>query len=247
MFIEDDMIFDFDYIDPGVQSEVLKCFVEDNDVLLFQYMECNVEAYPDGEWTKFVTARTVHVGDGPEIPMKSAKSPAYWYRAMNDEELKQILEHEGITYWCCIAPKGTDIDHDYKFVLFAYEHTEYDGEETRALWVFENKEGLFETQVVPKLMQLKWFTEKRQRFTCPCCGYKTLKDEREGDICGICAWEDDPYQFGDPDLEGGENSLSLRRAQKNFEEIGASDPEFLPSVRKPNERDERDENWRPLT
>ncbi|MDQ0194587.1 rubrerythrin [Paenibacillus wynnii] len=43
------------------------------------------------------------------------------------------------------------------------------------------------------------------KFTCPCCGYKTLDEEPPGtyDICKICFWEDDGVQFDDPDMQAG--------------------------------------------
>ncbi|WP_409271571.1 CPCC family cysteine-rich protein [Neobacillus sp. SCS-31] len=86
------------------------------------------------------------------------------------------------------------------------------------------------------------------KYTCPCCGYKTLDEEPPGtyDICGICFWEDDGVQFSDPDYEGGTNFPSLRQAQKNFLLFGACDESSIESVRKPNANDERDPNWRPF-
>lgn len=32
-----------------------------------------------------------------------------------------------------------------------------------------------------------------KKYTCPCCGYKTLEEEVRGsyEICPICFWEDD--------------------------------------------------------
>lgn len=44
------------------------------------------------------------------------------------------------------------------------------------------------------------------KYTCPCCGYKTL-DEEPSDtyyICKICAWEDDGFQVYNQDLEVGQ-------------------------------------------
>ncbi len=52
------------------------------------------------------------------------------------------------------------------------------------------------------------------RFTCPCCGYKTLTDNHLA--CQVCQWKDDPYQFMDPDFADGMNVMSLREAQHNF-------------------------------
>lgn len=64
-----------------------------------------------------------------------------------------------------------------------------------------------------------------RKYTCPCCGYKTLDEEPPGtyDICAICFWEDDPIQFEDPDYEGGANRPSLKTAQKNVQLFGACD------------------------
>jgi hypothetical protein len=86
------------------------------------------------------------------------------------------------------------------------------------------------------------------KYTCPCCGYKTLEREPLGtyDLCPICFWEDDAVQFDDPDYEGGANEVSLRQAQKNFAEFGACERGALSQVRNPNEKDERDDQWKPL-
>ncbi|MEH7454508.1 CPCC family cysteine-rich protein [Gottfriedia acidiceleris] len=83
------------------------------------------------------------------------------------------------------------------------------------------------------------------KYTCPCCGYKTLDEEPPGtyDICSICFWEDDPVQFKDPEFEGGANIPSLRQAQINFIEYGACEERCIKFVRNPNERDKKDPNW----
>ena len=86
------------------------------------------------------------------------------------------------------------------------------------------------------------------KFTCPCCGYKTLDEKPPGTfyICEICDWEDDNIQFDDPDYSGGANEVSLRQAQKNFIEFGAKDKKHLKHVRKPDKNDERDPEWKQL-
>lgn len=42
------------------------------------------------------------------------------------------------------------------------------------------------------------------KYTCPCCGYKTLDEEppEKHNICKICFWEDDNYQYIYPDEDG---------------------------------------------
>ncbi|MCU5433057.1 CPCC family cysteine-rich protein [Bacillus mobilis] len=84
------------------------------------------------------------------------------------------------------------------------------------------------------------------KYTCPCCGYKTLEEESTGtyEICNICYWEDDEVQFNDLDFEGGANEVSLRQAQKNFITFGACEEAFVKSVRKPTSEDVKDASWK---
>lgn len=86
------------------------------------------------------------------------------------------------------------------------------------------------------------------KYTCPCCGYKTLDEEPPGtyDICSICFWEDDGVQQSDPDYDGGANNPSLRQAQKNYLVFGACEDGCIEFVRKPNEKDVKDPVWKPL-
>jgi len=88
----------------------------------------------------------------------------------------------------------------------------------------------------------------RQQYACPCCGYITLSEKPPGtyEICSICFWEDDAVQFNSPDNEGGANKVSLRQAQRNYVDFGASERRVLPYVRKPSEMDRRNSNWKPL-
>ncbi len=88
-----------------------------------------------------------------------------------------------------------------------------------------------------------WSVDKH---ACPCCGYKTLSATRAYDLCYVCFWEDDPVQYADPDYEGGVNDVSLRLAQRNFREFGASEVRAKESVRAPRGDEERDPGWQPL-
>ncbi len=88
-------------------------------------------------------------------------------------------------------------------------------------------------------------------FTCPCCGYKTLKEEPPGtfEICRICNWEDDDLQFDDPDsTEGANNGLSLRDWQKDFYEVGENEKLIFKNlVKKPDTKwYDFDDSWKPL-
>ena len=52
-------------------------------------------------------------------------------------------------------------------------------------------------------------------FTCPSCGYPTLNERGEYEICSICDWEDDNQDDSDADeISGGPNStLSLTKSR----------------------------------
>ncbi len=53
--------------------------------------------------------------------------------------------------------------------------------------------------------------------TCPCCGYPTLDELGENEICELCGWEDDG-QADDTatELWGTNSDYSLREARENF-------------------------------
>lgn len=87
-----------------------------------------------------------------------------------------------------------------------------------------------------------------EKFTCPCCGYKTF-EEKPGnyEICPICYWEDDYVQLADPQFSGGANKVSLIEAQKNYIEIQVSEKRFLSKIRMPSKSDRKDEKWFPIS
>ncbi|WP_041018825.1 CPCC family cysteine-rich protein [Criblamydia sequanensis] len=74
-----------------------------------------------------------------------------------------------------------------------------------------------------------------QLFACPCCGYLTLSDPPPGtfEICDVCRWEDDDFQFNHPNYEGGANEESLNKAKINFLKFGASSESKIKNAREP--------------
>lgn len=75
----------------------------------------------------------------------------------------------------------------------------------------------------------------KNKYACPCCGYFTLDEKPIGTfaICPVCFWEDDNYQYDNPDYTGGANHISLNQEKINFKSYGAIDGQFLKYVRKP--------------
>jgi len=76
------------------------------------------------------------------------------------------------------------------------------------------------------------------KVACPCCGYLVFDSRGDYEICPICSWEDDLVQIADPWFEGGANTPSLERSQRNFRTFGAKEERFAACVRDPG--------WRPV-
>ncbi len=91
-----------------------------------------------------------------------------------------------------------------------------------------------------------------QKYTCPCCGYKSLAEKTEFptyEICEICFWEFDGYPDKFPqmiDKPWGPNHVSLKEGQQNFLKFGANEQKALSHVRKPTKADVKDPKWKPL-
>ena len=83
------------------------------------------------------------------------------------------------------------------------------------------------------------------RQTCFICGYRTLENRCDWDICPICFWEDDVF-VSQHDESSPANKMSVSVAQANFIRLGAISQEVLPHVRKPCLEDQRDLAWKPL-
>jgi hypothetical protein len=76
-------------------------------------------------------------------------------------------------------------------------------------------------------------------YRCPCCGYQTLPERGEYDICPVCFWEDDGQDDADADtVRGGPNGrLSLTQARANFGKFGACEQRFVGNVRLPHDEE----------
>ena len=86
---------------------------------------------------------------------------------------------------------------------------------------------------------------KNGSYVCPCCGYATLDEVANYEICELCFWEDD----GQDDIDaheclGGPNHVSLTEARKNFLEFGAAEKKDLSCVRSVRPTDENVRNYK---
>lgn len=91
----------------------------------------------------------------------------------------------------------------------------------------------------------KQVTNMSEKYTCHCCGYKSL-DEDGGsyEICDVCFWEDDFVMNEEPDYWGGANGVCLRLAQRNFYKFGVSEEKYRDRI--VNVRYEKDTLWKPI-
>lgn len=74
-----------------------------------------------------------------------------------------------------------------------------------------------------------------KREKCPICGYYTFEDGLglTFDICPVCFWEDDIFDYDEPDADTGANCVSLQEARENYLKIGAIHPSLKKYVRPP--------------
>lgn len=81
----------------------------------------------------------------------------------------------------------------------------------------------------------EFLKKKKMKYKCPCCGYYTFSSKPNGDysICPVCFWEDDPFQFDNPNLEGMANTVSLNQARENYKKFGACQEDNVQYVRTP--------------
>ena len=54
------------------------------------------------------------------------------------------------------------------------------------------------------------------KIKCPVCGKGIILDAWEE--CPVCGWLDDPFQEEQPDMDGGNNKMSLNQARKAWKE-----------------------------
>ncbi|MCX5316995.1 CPCC family cysteine-rich protein [Streptomyces sp. NBC_00154] len=69
-------------------------------------------------------------------------------------------------------------------------------------------------------------------YRCPCCGFITLGERRNYEVCSACFWEDDGQDDHDAD-RGPNGRLSLTEARRNFHAMGACDERCTQFVRAP--------------
>ncbi len=79
---------------------------------------------------------------------------------------------------------------------------------------------------------------------CPICGYHTLEERFNYEICTICFWEDDTQVKLTEDLFSEANKLKVSEAQVNYMLHGVVDGNYKDNARKPITTDIRAKDWK---
>ncbi|RJG20782.1 hypothetical protein [Paenibacillus thiaminolyticus] len=131
-------------------AEILFCFLERNDMLLFSYLE-SILRHVEPETKQFLEERTVFINSEWVLshpPLNKIK-PTLWVQPQNVAESVQLLKMNSL-FTCIVLPKGAKF-HDMSYVLDLFEGTEH---EVLAIEQRTASNSDFETHVLPKLQNL---------------------------------------------------------------------------------------------
>lgn len=85
-----------------------------------------------------------------------------------------------------------------------------------------------------------------KKYTCSCCGYKSLSTNDMGEICPICFWEEDYYVQDNLFEVSSANHIALYQAQENFKTFGCCKKEMMKHCRIPKANEKHDPEWRSI-
>ena len=54
------------------------------------------------------------------------------------------------------------------------------------------------------------------KVKCPMCGKYTFEEVDDYDVCQVCGWENEDFQYRTPDFAGGANDMSLNQAREAY-------------------------------
>lgn len=158
MRIIDNVVLNF-YLNSKEQAKLLKCFLSDNQQILFPFKESWLISEEDDqcisdEEKEFILNRTVVISkehifywtqeDGENI---------YWYSPQDTNELVNLIEKNSYDYICIILEKGKNIK-EYTYLISTEENYSISEDDTcSALLVNEKIRNSFQDKVVPKIKE----------------------------------------------------------------------------------------------
>jgi hypothetical protein len=85
-----------------------------------------------------------------------------------------------------------------------------------------------------------------KKYTCFICGFRTLDERCDWEICPVCFWEDDVLATTEDRASSANRGMMVSTAQANFIRYGAVLPELVSKVRPPSSGEEKDPGWKPF-
>lgn len=149
------------------------------------------------------------------------------WSATEQESFPEELRNEIAS---CSEPRGAVLDDRYvPLLVLAFVHGLYG---VKNSWleqeIGQTRDGAVKVVGSPELAE-----------PCRCCGYRTIRERGNYEICPVCFWEDDGAEVAD--RVSGVNRMTLEEGRHNFATFGACAPEMLPHVLSDGpERYERD-------
>lgn len=143
-----------------------------------------------------------------------------------EEELYEVwsCDWSRVEGWMFLTDEIRESIHKGKFPK-NYEDKNYD---SVLLFKFRDKFKGFRNDYLSKQTGLQISLGSPSRLeACPCCGFRTIEERYEFEICTVCWWEDDGHDNNNADKTyGGPNyGLSLTYGRVNFIRQGIYDPE----------------------
>ena len=132
-------------------ADILSCFVNEEDILLFSIDEENLLNIPhDG--TRYFEERTMFRNNEwvlPHAPI-STTSPRFqlWYRPLDRDEIVETLKRDYYGCLCVVIKKGSDFK-DLTLILNIFE-----GQECEVLSIEDRSQRDFISLVLPRLQEL---------------------------------------------------------------------------------------------
>lgn len=121
-----------------------------------------------------------------------------------------------LTLAACVPGTRSDSDHtpDRDSLEFKRETgndtVELNAEDKKIIEDFKVRRAFFSDKLIEEKMPRKF-------FTCPSCGFPTLNEKNEYEICPICDWEDDGQDDATANKRlGGPNLFSLTQSRLNI-------------------------------
>lgn len=157
MKIQDNIISDL-YVRKDEEAKILKCFLDDNEMLLFHCWESFLlsNSNIDTNRKDFVLNRTVIKSKDKlfETLNHIDSGMSCWYSPLDNNELIQEIEEMYYDYTCIVLEVGKNIE-DYTYLLSIEENYPFkEDEDCRALVVKEGSNGNFKNKVLPKIKRI---------------------------------------------------------------------------------------------